>query len=385
MLSFDSLRTKPLKYQQATQQFVQDTSQIGSETSSGFQWVDAVESSCDSLKHRLTSTPILTYPSLHTPIMLYADASQSAMGAILAQEQDGLERAICYASKVLSQTQSKDSATRREPLAIVTFIRHFRHYLLGREFTITTDHRALQWLHNFKDPDRITARWLEKLAPFDYDIRHRPGKSFGHADGLSRIPSPVNAIAETNNPSFPFEEHLGPDDSPTYQTQPTDGSTSSDQHHVDSPTPNAAAQQPDEAIGIYRETVGNLFDTQDSSGHCVSADFKMSAGIARKIRRNYPCTYPAGWNHITNPLWPQWLPESKRYIYHLVTKQKFFQKPTYGTLRASLEKKQSHAEHHLVRKTSLLFVGLDKLDWEQVRQLIQEVFRTSPVQITVFF
>ena len=194
----------------------------------------------------------------------------------------------------------------------MTFTRHFRHYLLGRKFTIVTDHRALQWLHNFKDPDGITARWLEKLAPFDYDVRHCPGKSIGHADGLSRIPSSVNAVVETNNPSFPFEEHPGPDDPPNHQTQATDGIYYSDQHHLDSPTPSAVAQQQhataqqlDEAIGIYRETVGNLFDTQDSFGHCVSADFKMSAGIARKIRRNYLCTYPTGWNHITNPLWPQ--------------------------------------------------------------------------------
>ena len=157
-------------------------------------------------------------------------------------------------------------------------------------------------MHNFKDPDGITARWLEKLALFDYDVQHRPGKSIGHADGLSRIPSPVNAVAETNNPSFPFEEHLGPDDSPTHQTQATDGSYYSDQHHIDSPTPNAPTQQLDEAIDPYRETVGNLFDTQDCFGHCVSADFKMSAGIARKIRRNYSCTYPTGWNHSTNPL-----------------------------------------------------------------------------------
>ena len=294
-----------------------------SETSFEFQWNDAAQNSFHSLKHRLTTTPILAYPSLRKPFVLYTDASQFAMGAVLAQEQDGLERAICYASKALSKTQSKYSATRRELLAIVTSTHHFRHYLLGPKFTTVTDHRALQWLHNFKDPDGITARWLEKLASFDYDVRHRPGKSIGHADGLSRIPSSINAVAETSNPSFPFEEHLGPDDSPSHQPQATYRSYSSDQHSIDSPTPHAAAHQLDEAIGIYRETVGNLFDTQDSFGPCVSADFKMSAGIARKIRRNYPCTYPAGCNHSTNPLWPQWLPESKRYIYHLVTKQKF--------------------------------------------------------------
>ena len=80
------------------------------------------------------------------------------MGAVLAQVQNGMEKAICYASKALSNSETKYSATRRELRAIVTFTRHFRHYLLGRKFTIVTDHRALQWLHNFKDPDGMTAR-----------------------------------------------------------------------------------------------------------------------------------------------------------------------------------------------------------------------------------
>ena len=75
----------------------------------------------------------------------------------------------------------------------------------------------------------------------------------------------------------------------------------------------------------YREIIGNVFDSSDSIAHCVSADFKMSAGIARKFRRTYPTTYPTNLDHTMNPLFPQWLPESKRYIYHLVTKAKVLQ------------------------------------------------------------
>ena len=55
------------------------------------------------------------------------------------------------------------------------------------KFKIVSDHRALQWLHNFKDPDGLTARWLKKIAAFDYEVQHRPGRSIGDADGLSRI------------------------------------------------------------------------------------------------------------------------------------------------------------------------------------------------------
>ena len=110
------------------------------------------------------------------------------MGTILAQVQEGKERAICYATKTFSKSQTNYSATKREFLTIVTFTRHFKHYLLGRKIKFVTDHRAIQWLHNFKDQDGLTARWLQKLAAFIYEVQHRPGKSIGHADGISQIP-----------------------------------------------------------------------------------------------------------------------------------------------------------------------------------------------------
>ena len=62
---------------------------------------------------------------------------------------------------------------------------------------IITDHRALRWLHNFKDPEALTARWLKKLAPFDYEIEHRSGKSIGHADCMSRLPATTAALNMT--------------------------------------------------------------------------------------------------------------------------------------------------------------------------------------------
>ena len=53
--------------------------------------------------------------------------------------------------------------------------------MLGKKFQIVIDHRALQWLLNFKDPDGLTARSLEKLAAFEYEIVHRSGKSIYQA------------------------------------------------------------------------------------------------------------------------------------------------------------------------------------------------------------
>ena len=96
--------------------------------------------------------------------------------------QDGSENVNCDASKSFSKAHSGYSTMKRQLLAFVNFSRHFNHYLLERKFQIVTDHRALQWFHNFKDPDGSTARWLGKLAAFENEKVHRSGKSNRHAD-----------------------------------------------------------------------------------------------------------------------------------------------------------------------------------------------------------
>ena len=78
--------------------------------------------------------------------------------------------------------------TRRELLAVITFVQHFRPYLLGREFLLRTDHGSLTWLTNFREPEGQLARWLECLQEFSFQTIHRPGKKHTNADSLSRRP-----------------------------------------------------------------------------------------------------------------------------------------------------------------------------------------------------
>ena len=95
---------------------------------------------------------------------------------------------MAYASCTLSQAERKYCVTRKELLAVVTFIKHFRPYLLGRHFTLRTDHGSLTWLARFKEPEGQLARWLKKLQEYDFYILHRSGKCHGNADALSRLP-----------------------------------------------------------------------------------------------------------------------------------------------------------------------------------------------------
>ena len=93
---------------------------------------------------------------------------------------------IAYALKSLSRSQRKYCATNRKLLAVVLAVKNFRYYLLGRHFEIITDHASLVWLTNFKNPEGMVARWIQRLSPYDFKIIHRPGKLHDNADGLSR-------------------------------------------------------------------------------------------------------------------------------------------------------------------------------------------------------
>ena len=153
-----------------------------------FSWTQDCESAFSELKSRLTTTPILAFPDFHLVFTLDTDASQSGIGAVLSQVQNGTEKVIAYASRSLTKAERRYSVTRLEMLAVVTFMRHFRHYLLGRHFVLRTDHSSLKWLRSFKEPEGQIARWLESMQEFDFEVMHRKGVLHNNADSLSRHP-----------------------------------------------------------------------------------------------------------------------------------------------------------------------------------------------------
>ena len=62
--------------------------------------------------------------------------------------------------------------TRKEMLAVVKSLKHFWFYVLGRRLFLVTDHSALKWLRNFKEPVGQMASFLEKLAEYDFELVH---------------------------------------------------------------------------------------------------------------------------------------------------------------------------------------------------------------------
>jgi len=98
-----------------------------------FTWTDETQQSFEDLKRALLDVDTLAYPTPGTPCILETDASDVAVGAVLSQMVEGVEKPIAYFSRVLNGTQRNYYPTRRELLAVITSLQHFRHYLLGNK------------------------------------------------------------------------------------------------------------------------------------------------------------------------------------------------------------------------------------------------------------
>lgn len=159
------------------------------ERTKSFLWTADCQSAFEELRHRLSTAPVLAHPDFSRAFILDTDASNTGIGAVLSQiDEGGAERAVAYGSRLLSKPERRYCVTRRELLAVVYFTRQFRPYLAGRHFILRTDHGSLAWLRNFKEPEGQLARWLERLQEFDFEIEHRRGRKHTNADALSRLP-----------------------------------------------------------------------------------------------------------------------------------------------------------------------------------------------------
>ncbi|KAL7841639.1 hypothetical protein SRHO_G00253300 [Serrasalmus rhombeus] len=155
---------------------------------SDFVWTPECEQAFICLKKALTESPILTPPHPNLPFVLDTDASNVGMGAVLSQVGQEGEKVVAYFSRTFNKAEQRYCVTRRELLAVVRAISHFKYYLCGLPFTVRTDHAALQWLMSFKEPEGQIARWLEELAPYVFQVEYRAGTRHANADAMSRRP-----------------------------------------------------------------------------------------------------------------------------------------------------------------------------------------------------
>ncbi|KYO23805.1 hypothetical protein Y1Q_0015801 [Alligator mississippiensis] len=99
------------------------------------------------LKKALYEDVLIYASDFRKPFVLQTDTSETAIRAILTQEEDGIERPVAYASHKLLPVETRYVTIERECLVIRWVVEHFRYYLMGsREFKLVTDHAPFKWL-----------------------------------------------------------------------------------------------------------------------------------------------------------------------------------------------------------------------------------------------
>ncbi|XP_050889309.1 uncharacterized protein LOC127094528 [Lathyrus oleraceus] len=152
-----------------------------------FNFDDNCKQAFDFLKKASTSAPIIQPPDWTLPFEIMCDASDYAVGAVLAQRVDMAAHVVYYASRTLDSAQSNYTVTEKELLAIVFTLDKFRSYFLGSKVVVFTDHATLKYLLKKPDAKPRLIRWMLLLQEFNVEIKDKSGAENLVADHLSRI------------------------------------------------------------------------------------------------------------------------------------------------------------------------------------------------------
>lgn len=143
---------------------------------------------------------------------------------------------------------------------------------------------------------------------------------------------------------------------------------------------------------IYQEQIRDLFSVPEeyTLAHCISADFAMGKGIVvefnkrfdmkRRLRQKYPgylqqyTQTPAGGDCIL-----------EQNVLNLITKERYYQKPTMLTMTSALEKMKEICRIENISKVAMptIGAGLDRLNWAEVSAKIKTVFEDTDMEILV--
>ncbi|SCV72805.1 BQ2448_4342 [Microbotryum intermedium] len=169
-------------------------------------WGVEQERHFNAIKAIVTSLPCLKpidHTELADPLWVMTDASNVGIGAVLLQGQDWRKaHPVAYWSRQYISAEANYPTHEQELLAVVGALRQWRVNLMGVHFTVLTDHESLKYLKTQENLSKRQARWVERLADYDFDITYIPGGENTVADAMSRYSFPqvesdsVQAVSE---------------------------------------------------------------------------------------------------------------------------------------------------------------------------------------------
>ena len=184
-----------------------------------FEWTDECQKAFETLKLSLITPPTLAYPDMSKPFILYTDASDTCIGAVLTQVQDDIEKPIHYLSHKLSKTQCNYPIIQKEMYSIVYALNKLDHYLNGSEFVIKTDHKPLKYLFSAPMKNKRIQLWSIVISGYNCTIEYVQGVKNERADLLSRYVAPVinPSISVINSDVTQLPTSNFPDKQTTFQ------------------------------------------------------------------------------------------------------------------------------------------------------------------------
>ena len=171
-----------------------------------WNWSPFQEMAFQRIKMELTNTTVLAPYDVHAETKITADASAYGLGAVITQKQPDMEwKPVAYASRSMSETENQYSQIEKEALALVWVCERFSDYILGKSIVLETDHKPLVPLLTRTTLSNLPPRVLRfrlRLARFQYEARHVPGKLLYTADTLSRVPLKEDSAATGGEESW---------------------------------------------------------------------------------------------------------------------------------------------------------------------------------------
>ena len=157
---------------------------------SDFSWGKMQPKAFEDIKNELCANSLVQQYNLQKGAPVTTDSSENAIGGVLSQ--DG--RPVIYVSRKLTPAEKNYSNFEREALEILFLITRLKQVLLGRRFTLQTDHKPFKYLFAPdeeipKTPSARITRWEIALMGFDCELKYTPAEQIPHADALSRMDS----------------------------------------------------------------------------------------------------------------------------------------------------------------------------------------------------
>ena len=138
-----------------------------------FQRSDEHQEAFEAIKEGVSADVTLKYFDPQKPITLQVNASMAGLGTVLFQEV----RPVTFASRALTETESRYANIEREMLAVVFGCERFHNFLFGQDFIVESDHKSLESIHlkHLSSAPARLRRMLLRLQPYTMVIKYKPG------------------------------------------------------------------------------------------------------------------------------------------------------------------------------------------------------------------